>query len=231
MTFRIASAMVTASGTNGNIVMPAGTVATDHVLIAYGTAGAILPITVTLPAGASYSVIVPVQTNNNIGWGLYEVWGVVAGDTVFLTTATSISRSIQAFVFTTDIGVQGGIGTRGGVSSVVTNVPGRAINSGAKMLIFAAERTLAAGTAIVSATVSTGEEVTQLSYAEDISGGTSASFYLGEITAGQNPTGIATITYTGGSGNGVGVQIVEEAGNEAIPQIAAGIRAGWTVHY
>ena len=222
MAFRIATGILGSTGSSGPVVMPAGTIATDHVLIAYGVAfgtGLTMPVvTITGLGAGSWGEVVAMHPDNNMAWGLYEVWGVTAGQTVTVgTTGTAHARSLQAWVFTADIGAPGGLGSRGGTSNLFNTIPGRAVTAGAKMLIFSTERTTAA-TTLSSVTVSSGETVTQLTFAEET--GTSDSFYLGEYTTGVNPSGIATVTYSNASGNGGGVQIVEVAGNEAIPSIA-----------
>jgi phosphodiesterase/alkaline phosphatase D-like protein len=223
MAFRIASAPVTVNAAGAvNITVPAGVIASDSVLLVYTTpAGAPAPtITLTVPGGASWAAVVDSRVDTNIGWAVYEIRGVAAGNTITATPSTGAAKTLQLLAFSNDIGPGGALFARSG-SSAANVIPGRAITAGAKMLVLSLERTLTNGTVVSSAVSTAGAEtVTQLSYVEETAGTTNCSIYLGEFTAAANPSGNVTITYSTSSGNGVGLQIVEVAGTEATPSIS-----------
>jgi hypothetical protein len=210
MTFRAANTPVLGTGTTAVGTVPAGTVATDFVLVVTGWGlGTASTVTLTAPAGAVITTLIPSRNDTNLGWALHKITGLVAGNTVTSTMSLSCNKVQAMYGFTTDFGAVGTVGNRNGVSQTTTPAPALMIPSGQSMLIFGIERTTADGTT-GAATVATGEAVTQLAYNEQTAD-PDLTFYLGRFVAASSTPGIATITYNSAATNGAAVQIIEVA--------------------
>lgn len=229
MTYKSAGAVATAAPSTAlAYTVHTGVVATDTVLFvcAWGnsTAGT---VSLAVPGGASYGTLIPSRNDNNMGWIVFTITGVVAGDTITATFSVAASGKIgQTLAFTAPVGLVGAVGNRGGVSQALVTAPALSgAPSGTPILALSLERSTATGTVVSSVVPSSGETVTNLSFVEK-TGDPDVSINLARFTSTSSPTGSVAITYSGASTNGAAVLITEVVVAPSAPSISPSFNGG-----
>lgn len=198
------------SGTSGTITVPAGVTASHFGIIMAANAnnyvdGAVL----AAPAGWTKQADHPTQANNSCVYVWTGLGKVVAGNTIAISnTGTASNFTVYAVWLNTashDVSIVGTGGGRAGTSSANTVIPGITTTAANQDVIFiATERTTATGTTVTGVT-GVSPTPTQDYYFENTSS-TATSFLVDHFTqATAGATGNATVTYSGGSGNGWGM--------------------------
>lgn len=195
------------SGSNRSFTIPAGIKASDLVIAMLASAAPYNNNTnnITIP-GWTRVVNKPSQANNT-EWLVFWRRGTVSGD-VHSPAVAPTDSSFSLVAYDTggrDVALVGAVGGRSGTSSSVTTVPSVTTTyDNADVILLAAERTLATGTAISSITPT----VTVDSFHENNIVASTTYLYAHFAQATKGATGTHTITYSNGSGNGAGILLV-----------------------
>lgn len=189
--------------TSPTITVPTGgtaPVAGDIGIVMLGAPSPTLRV-ITPPAG--WSVVSASAVYNNMCVAIYQrIYQAGDPSTVaFASTVADLWAMAGVWLDGTvvqSLDVIGTVGSRGGSSTLTTAPALTASAAGEIILAIFGERS----TAITTATVSVG---TQDFYQEYIA--STCSFLISEQTAGSTAVAAVTATYTGASGNGMGLQV------------------------
>lgn len=168
-------------------------------------------------ASATVAVFLPFMysaTNTggaNIGNEWVAIWkatGVQAGDT-FHFNSTQSGSYLTHYYFDNDFGVSGAIGGRAGVSQAFQTAPAITVAAGARVTLFSIERTSATGTTVSSIVNSNGRAPTTLHYRETTNTSALTSHLIADWAEPTTGSGTTTVTYSGGSTNGLAFHAVQ----------------------
>lgn len=182
------------------LTVPVGVTAGFQGLIVFSTSSSTDWDPVPAKAGATF-VLLDDRAAGNLRVTVWAVTGVVAGDTI--TTSATINGACNIWHAYQDVYTYDTVSVAPAIRSVssAVSVSGTLTPAvGVPVVLVAVERTTATGTSVSSAVSSGGETITQRLFSEETA--TSSSTYIGDFTASAAATRTATITYSGGSGNG-----------------------------
>jgi hypothetical protein len=207
--------------TSKQIVVPPS-INNSHVALVVFSGSSPLPtgisVTVDRPSATVAQVLAPAANSSgtpggvNYGneWiGIWKIYGVQGGDAI-TCSCSSGGNLITHYYYNSDFGTLGAIGTRGGVSLSAQTAPAMTVSPGSTVGLISMERTTATPTTVASIVNSNGTTVNNMSYFEAASGG-ATSILVGEWVEQSSSTGSTTVTYSGGSTNGLAFHFLETA--------------------
>jgi hypothetical protein len=214
---------VTSTGTPGSysLTVPTGVATWMTGLIAMGSPNSTAyTITTTGSAGTPTFTAIDARAAGNMYVRVLKVTGVKAGDTITITPSAGTSLEIGHYYDDTVDFTAASVSAAVRGSSVSTCTTGSLTPaSSQKVEIVSLERTTATPTTVSSVTSSGSETVTQTSY-DEATGNPAVSVYFGEFTASAAAARTATVTYSGGSGNGYAAAVLTSpisAPNPGVP--------------
>jgi hypothetical protein len=208
MTVAKIASLTTNNASGSTFTVPSGVTVGHLGILILGSANTGDQWTVT---GWNSRVLNPTGVGNMSFQVFTRLGGLKAGDTftVAYNTGNPATQVTVVWLDTQfrDIDIVGTPWTRNGTSLTTTTISGIATSFATDLILVAQERTTAANTTISSWSPST---PTQDAYFESNtttfpSNNTDTSHYIGRVTQSAAGSTDYTVTYNGGSGNGVGV--------------------------
>lgn len=214
---------VTSTGTPSTytLTVPTGVATWMCGLIAMGSPNSTAyTITTAGSAGSPTFTAIDARAAGNMYVRVLKVTGVKAGDTITITPSAGTSLEIAHFYSDTHDFTAASVQAAVRGSSVSTCTTGSITPASAQVVeVVSLERTTATPTTVSSVTSSGSETVSQIAYNE-ATGNPAVSVYFGEFTASAASSRTATVTYSGGSGNGYAAAILTSgitAPNPGVP--------------
>lgn len=228
------------------VTVPAGTVASDYVLlVATGSTGGtpVSPSSAVFTrsgGGGTFTSLMAVAQISNSWMTVWKATGLVAGDAITLTLNGNYLGFVTHSYFDNDPGVAvSSTFSRGGVSGGTNTAPAiTGATAGDKFIVVSTERTTADGTVVNSRTNSTGATVTGRYYFEEPTSNDS-SVDVSEFTIASGTTsGTTAVVYSSTSGNGGAITLKQGVATPPAPSVgllwpnsmeATAVRAGFQV--
>jgi hypothetical protein len=211
MTISKVASLTTSNANGSTFTVPAGVTAAHLGVLILGTANANDQFTV---AGWTSRVLNPTGVNNMSFQVFTRLGGLTAGNTFSLAyNSGTPATQVTAVWFDTglrDVGIVGTTWARAGTSQTTVTVPSINTTVASDVILISQERTTASGTTISTVSPAATQDVYYESNVTNFpTTNTDTSHYVGHIAqSAAGATGDYTLTYSGGSGNGVGLAIV-----------------------
>jgi glycerophosphoryl diester phosphodiesterase family protein len=190
------------------LVVPAGVTAGMIALFTISTAQSTPGDFVLTKAAATFTRIDD-RAAGNMVVSVHKGTGLAAGDVITISSlAGSVAAVVRHYYQDEYDFIAPSLSATVRTASVATSTTGSFTPAaGQRVVLVALERTTATPTTVSSVTTTAGDTVTQIGYQESASG-TASSTYFGTFVATTNATRIATVTYSGASGNGYGAALL-----------------------